>query len=149
MPPRILFVDDPSERHHQAIVEPLKAFNDAHVGVSPRAHFALILEEPDTGAIVGGLWAEIARGWLFVDLLFVPEALRGRRLGSELLARAEALARERGCVGVHLQTAAFQARGFYEKQGYQVFGTLEDHPVGSRTFYFAKRLAPLASARQD
>jgi hypothetical protein len=37
--------------------------------------------------------------------------------------RAEVHARERGCHSAWLDTFSFQARGFYEKLGYDEFGT--------------------------
>ena len=40
-------------------------------------------------------------------------------------------------VELHAQT---QALPFYEKCGYQLFGTLEDYPPAYRQFYFSKRL---------
>ncbi len=33
-----------------------------------------------------------------------------------------------------------QARGFYEKLGYSVFGRLDDHPKGSARYFLNKRL---------
>jgi GNAT superfamily N-acetyltransferase len=89
---------------------------------------------------VGGLWGRSGYDWMFVEYLAVPEALRGQRLGSALIAEAERIARARGCCGIWLDTFAFQARGFYEKLGFTVFGTLEDHPRGSRRFFLSKRL---------
>ena len=94
----------------------------------------------DNGVAVGGLAGWSTFDWFFVVGLFVPEALRGQRLGSELIGRAEAYAREQGLIGVWLDTFDFQARGFYEKLGYTVFGTLDDHPVGGRRFFLKKRL---------
>ena len=55
-------------------------------------------------------------------------------------AKAEAWARERNLAGMWLDTFAFQARPFYEKLGFSVFGTIEDHPRGSRRFFMQKRL---------
>jgi GNAT superfamily N-acetyltransferase len=77
-----------------------------------------------------------------VDLLVVPESLRGQGLGSELLRKAEDIARKRRCTGVWLHTGTFQAPVFYEKRGYQAFGTLPDYPPGHATIYFMKRLSP-------
>jgi hypothetical protein len=68
--------------------------------------------------------------WLYVEFLHV---------GRELMAAAETWARQRGLVGMWLQTMAFQAPGFYEKLGFTTFATTEDRPVGSRTFFMEKR----------
>lgn len=41
-----------------------------------------------------------------------------------------------------LDTFEYQARPFYEKLGYQLFGTLDGYPPGYRQFYLRKRLSP-------
>jgi GNAT superfamily N-acetyltransferase len=78
--------------------------------------------------------------WLFVQYLAVPDSLRGTGVGRQLMAQAEAWARGRGLTGIWLDTFSFQARPFYEKLGFSVFGTIEDHPVGARRFFMQKRL---------
>jgi hypothetical protein len=57
------------------------------------------------------------------------------------VAQAEGRARERGCHSAWLDTFSFQARGFYEKLGYEEFGRLEYPPDHYRHF-MRKRLAP-------
>jgi hypothetical protein len=48
---------------------------------------------------------------------------------------AEEEAVRRGCVTAWLDTYDFQARGFYERLGYELFGTIEGHaPVYPRYF---------------
>ena len=59
------------------------------------------------------------------------------------LAEREAV--NRGCHGAWLDTFEFQARGFYEKLGYEVFGSLDDNPRGSRRFFLRRRLEDAAS----
>jgi hypothetical protein len=54
---------------------------------------------------------------------------------------AEAVAIERGCIGVWLDTFAFQARPFYERLGYSVFGELRDHPRNSARYFLMKRFS--------
>jgi ribosomal protein S18 acetylase RimI-like enzyme len=95
-------------------------------------------------AVIGGLVGEMRPGWgwLYVALLWIEEAYRIQGVGRQLLTTAEAEARRHGCRYVWLETISFQARGFYEKQGYTVFGVLEDYPPGHRRFYLRKNLAP-------
>ena len=57
------------------------------------------------------------------------------------MRRAEALARERGCIGIWLNTFEFQARGFYEKLGFTRFGHIDDFPAGQTNHFMRKRLA--------
>jgi len=123
----------------EAVLAPLRAYNVAQAG-DPRIRPVAILIEGDQGETAGGLWGRISYDWLFVELLAVPDAARGQGLGRHVMEQAEAIAREAGCAGIWLDTYEFQARGFYEKLGYTLFGTLEDHPVGQRRFFMMKRL---------
>ena len=45
-----------------------------------------------------------------------------------------------------LDKFSFQARGFYEKLGYAVFGALEDYPIGHSRMFLRKTIAPAASS---
>jgi hypothetical protein len=54
---------------------------------------------------------------------------------------AEAEAIRRGCRGAWLDTFSFQARGFYERPGYSIFGTIENFPPGHRRFFLKKDFA--------
>lgn len=90
--------------------------------------------------IMGGLVGGTYWGWLNVDYLWVSEEARGMGFGARILHMAEAEARRRGCHSVHLDTLSFQALPFYQKHGYEVFGSLEDHPVGHTRHFLKKKL---------
>jgi GNAT superfamily N-acetyltransferase len=138
--PRIEIDEKPDPALRDQILKPLRAFNESHIGLVVPASLAILLRDPDSGAVTGGLWGTSAVGWLFVDLLVVPEGFRGQGLGTELLRMAEDIARKRGCIGIRLNTGTFQAPGFYEKQGFKSFGTEQDYPLGHATIYYQKRL---------
>jgi ribosomal protein S18 acetylase RimI-like enzyme len=72
--------------------------------------------------------------------LWVDERVRRRGLATRLMAAAERYAIAKGCTDAFLETFSFQARPFYERLGYKVFGTLEEYPKGHRQFYLTKRL---------
>ncbi len=88
--------------------------------------------------MTGGLWGCTLFQWLHVQMLFVPERLRGQGVGSALMATAETEARARGCHGVLVDTFSFQAAPFYQKLGFTLFGVLEDFPPGHDRLYFRK-----------
>lgn len=138
--PRIDVDENPDPGLRDAILPPLRAFNESHIGPIKPELLAIALRDPETGEVVGGLWGSSVVGWLYVDLLVIPEGFRGQGLGSELLRQAEAIARKRGCIGMWLHTATFQAPGFYEKLGFEAFGTIPDYPLGYGTIYYSKRL---------
>ena len=106
----------------------LDAFNDAATGrPEPVQHLAIVLRDA-AGDVEGGLIGISYYDWLFVDLLYLPPALRGHGMGMQLMRTAEAVAARRGCRGVWLSTYSFPARPFYARLGYQVFATIDDFP---------------------
>ena len=127
----------------QGVVDGLVAFNRAQTTdfAGQFATIGLLLKHPETGAVDGGLTARIGFGWMFVELLFVPERLRGQGIGRRLMEQAEAVAREKGCIGIHLDTFTFQAPGFYQKLGYAVLGEIANYPPGSSRFFLHKHLS--------
>ncbi len=135
----VVLADPPSHADRDAIVRPLVAFNDAAFGPSGFHPFALTLRDRESGEAVGGLWARASFGWLYVELLVVPERARGAGLGAELMRRAEAEARRLGCRGVWVDCFT-PALGFYEKAGYEPFGRLPDHPEGVERIFLRKSL---------
>jgi GNAT superfamily N-acetyltransferase len=141
MIPKITLTDAPTPEMRQAIVDRLGAFNTSRIGIAvePRP-LVLLLSEPDSDDIVGGLYGSTWMSYLHVNLLFVPEKMRGAGIGRALMIEAETEAIRRGCSAASLDTFSFQARGFYERLGYCVFGTLDDYPPGHSRFYLTKRL---------
>ena len=144
MTPAIDLVDNPGPIIRRAIAQPLRNRNDTHTGRPHRfSTFALTLTAPDSRAIVGGLWSEVGRSHLFIDLQFVPKAMRGRGIGRSLLQQAEQEASRRGCQAAWLATYSFQASGFYQKLGYRIFGELPELPPEKSSIFLTKILAPI------
>ena len=95
----------------------------------------------DNGNIIAGCVAKMyCWNVLYIDILWVDEHYRKQGLGSVLLKAVEQTAEEKGCYLVHLDTFDFQAKEFYEKYGYTLFGTLEDCPEGHCRYYLKKQL---------
>lgn len=118
----------------------LIAHNQPFLGEPDHGQFSLMLRTD--GEPVGGLVAETGRGALFVDKLWLAPGYRRQGLGSRLLIAAEAEARRRGCRMAWLDTFDFQARAFYERHGYAVFGELDGLANGHRRHFMKKRLDP-------
>ncbi len=140
---RFTLTDTASEKERKYIHQQIRAFNDAvsehHRAVrGPGPKHLDIFVRDSAGLVLGGLTGLMCWGWLEIDDLWLDEEMRGRGYGRVLLRMAEEEARERGCSRVWLRTFSFQARGFYEKEGYQVVGELEDYPPGE-TFYWMRK----------
>ncbi len=118
----------------------LSAYNRQHAPDDTFEPLTLVVRDPQ-GAVVGGLLGGTIWHWLYVDILWLSDALRGQGYGTRLLAEAERIAQERGCMAAQLDTMSWQALAFYERQGYTVFGVLDDFPPGHRKYFLAKRWA--------
>lgn len=114
-------------------------YNLQQAGEDNGKRICYILQGPDE-EVAGGVIAELHWGWLYIDLMWVREDLRGRGYGRELLSFAEEEALNRGAKHAYTDTFSFQAPDFYKKFGYQVVGELQDFPVGHQRYYLMKKL---------
>lgn len=96
----------------------------------------------ENGKIIAGIIA-VLYSWncLFIDLLFVNESYRNKGYGKALLQKAEYEALKHRCHLIHLDTFDFQAKDFYIKNGFEVFGVLDKCPKGHKRYYMKKSLS--------
>ncbi|MGQ3354549.1 MAG: GNAT family N-acetyltransferase [Phreatobacter sp.] len=124
----------------RAVVKGLVAYNTAKAGPTKWKRFAVSVRD-EAGTVKGGIVGHTLWDWCFIELLWLDEALRGTGVGTDLMARAEAVAAKRGARHVYLDTFSFQGDGFYQKLGYEVFGELGDFPPGHRRIWLKKDLS--------
>jgi GNAT superfamily N-acetyltransferase len=125
------------EEIRKLILAPLIEYNTKQAGPGNGKPLIIALKDGDE-QIVGGLWGYTGYDWLFTQLLVVPESYRGTGIGTKIMAMAEAEAISRGCIGAWLDTFEFQARGFYERIGYQCFAELPNYPTGFSRYFMKK-----------
>ena len=130
---------EPAATDVQVIATGLKRHAMAEIGEDGFKPVAVFVRD-DSDAIRAGVSAYVNWNWLQVSLLWVADELRGRGIGSELLAKVESIARQDGCDRAHVSTLSFQAVAFYEIHGYSVFATLEDYPTGQAKHFLRKDL---------
>jgi GNAT superfamily N-acetyltransferase len=135
----IILEDAPAPGDIHFIQDRLRDYNLLHAEADNHQPFAIFLRAADN-SLMGDLLGGTYWGWLHVDVLWIHETLRRQGYGHALLAAAEEEARRRGCRYAHLDTMSFQALGFYEQQGYQVFGKLDDLPAGHYRYFLKKAL---------
>jgi GNAT superfamily N-acetyltransferase len=136
----ITLTDAPDDGEDAVITEGLRAYNEAQAGVSDSRALAILVRDPETRNVVGGLLGRTSLGLLRVERFFLPENLRRGGLGSRLLAMAEEEGRRRGCTRAVLSTIHFQAPGFYAKQGWEIAARIDCKPPGHTRFYMTKML---------
>ena len=136
----IVLTDVVDDRLEAVINDGLNAFNDEVTGYSDRHPLAVVVKDPATGEILGGAKGRTSLGLLFVELFWLPEALRGSGLGSRILRMMEEEGRRRGCRSAVLLTISFQAPDFYRRQGWRVFGEIPCDPPGTSRVFMTKDL---------
>jgi GNAT superfamily N-acetyltransferase len=122
-----------------AIQRGLHAYNQEMGGPYDRDPVTVLARDAE-GTVRGGLLGLTYWNWLFIDWLWLAPEMRGQGLGGQLLARAEAIARRRGCTDAYTDTFDFQAPGFWLRNGYVEFGRLDGMPQGHARIWFRKTL---------
>jgi GNAT superfamily N-acetyltransferase len=141
--------DTVPESARDAILAGIKAHNDTLLGPTDRRDLFIPITADD-GSVDGGLIGYTGRGWLDVELLSVPERLRGQGMAGQLLVLAEEEAKARGCIGAYIDTINPVACRSYERAGYTVFGRIENFSGGQDICWLIKRFdIDLESGQQD
>ncbi len=140
LPLRVSEEPNATEAERATVIAGLYTFNRQHVLPWADAMPVTILLRDPLGYIQGGLLGLTRWDWFLIDTLWIVEMYRRLGYGRALLEQAEAVVRVRGCRHSALDTTEFQAKTFYEKCGYHVFGELADFPPGWRTYYLTKTL---------
>ena len=133
----------PSEeevRHGLPLGRRLREFNYKHIGDYPESQIIWLNARDSNGTAIGGIRGTVLMYWLRVEFLWVDDAFRGAGVGSELLAEAEARARELGAKNVGLETFEWQAPVFYRKQGYVEAARLDNYVDGRYSAFMRKAL---------
>lgn len=125
------------------IVDRLVEYNLSKVPATQEVLFEALDKKitDDSGRIIGGCVAKMyCWNVVYIDTLWVDEEYRQNGLGEKLLNEIESLAKTKNCRLIHLDTFDFQAKEFYEKHGYEVFGVLKDCPKGHYRYYLKKAI---------
>lgn len=130
---------NPNKNEIEFVNNALEKFNNMHVGSDN--HLLLnIVEYDENQNVIAGILGGTYWGWLHIDILWVDENFRCKKIGSRLLIAAENEAKKRGCHSVHVDTMSWQAPEFYKKHGYELISELDNIPNGYKKFHFIKRL---------
>lgn len=142
--PSLTLTDAPGDRAQAVIRGGLADYSTAQAGYRDARPLAVLVSDPDTKEVIGGLLGRTSMGLLFIDLFFLPERLRKHGIGSRVIRTAEEEAKRRGCTRAVLFTVTFQAPGFYERHGYRVLGRIECDPPGHTRICMTKELSAAA-----
>src|SRR5262245_64939629 len=129
---------DPTPDDVQYLEDRIYEFNSGATAIADGEQIAFLVRERDR--IVAGICGNTWGGTCELRQFWVDEPQRHRGLGTRLFQAAEREARRRGCRQMVLMTFSFQAPAFYEKHGFEVVATIDDHPRGHQNLLMRKRL---------
>jgi len=118
-------------------------YNSSRVPFTQEPHFVSInrvIRGEDDEVLAGINSVLYCWNCLYVDVLWVKEEFRDEGYGSSLLIEVENIAKEKGCKLIHLDTFDFQAKDFYIKHGFEIFGVLENCPIEHKRYYMKKNI---------
>jgi GNAT superfamily N-acetyltransferase len=131
--------NDPDPRDLEFLETQIRREASVAMGLGDEVELAIFVR--DAGRIVAGI-----SGWTWGDCcelqsLWVEPSLRGRGMGTRLIAAAETEAAARGCSQTVHFTWDFQTGRLYERSGYELVGRVEGFPSGTDVLWYRKRLS--------
>ena len=121
------------------IINGLNAFGLQQTGGEAPDRVAVVSEGHGRD-LVGGAIGYSIRGRFYLTQLWVAEKHRANGIGTELVSRMEAIARERGCHDVVVDTLSNQAVSFYEQLGYRVYMVNQNYIRGFDWSFLSKEV---------
>jgi len=134
--PIIAIENNPPDEDIRLLWDGIAEYNFSQTGLKGQPILVFLRNEQHQ--VMGGAYGWANFGWLHIRVLWLREDQRQRGWGTRLVQATEAEAIKRGCRHSYLETFSFQALGFYQKNGYRVFGELEK-VAGDHKWYFLKK----------
>ncbi|MGJ8537090.1 MAG: GNAT family N-acetyltransferase [Parasphingopyxis sp.] len=138
-------VSDPSEKDADVLSRGIIRFNseaipDLEPPDSEKKFF--VFAKSENGKVLGGIRATCFWNTLHIELLWLSEESRGMGIGKKLIEDAERHALQNQCENAFVETTSWQAKPFYERNGYKHMATLNNRPKGHASHYLSKSLVP-------
>ncbi|MGG7200531.1 GNAT family N-acetyltransferase [Clostridium butyricum] len=134
-------IRESNEEESELIVDKIVEYNLSKVPIIQESSFIWINRViVDTyGDIIAGINSKMyCWNCLYIDVLWVKEEYRKEGLGSKILNKIEKVAKDKGCYLIQLDTFDFQAKDFYLKHGYDIFGILDECPQKHKRYFMKK-----------
>ena len=130
------------DKINESLRDKLIAYNISQAGDCHRKE--VVFAYYDAEELIAGLYAYQSYGMFYIDILWVDEAYRHKKLGAKLLKTAEEHAAKNSALYIRVNTSSFQAPEFYLKNGYKLFAKLPLLIEGNEQYfdyYFVKMLS--------
>ncbi len=136
---QLVYDSTPDPEDQKYLDDQLMVFNGDEINGYAFKNFLYQVRD-ESGIMIAGIDCRVGGGWLEIISLWVSEKQRKKKIGEKLLSAAEKTAKKEGCHSAYLYTYSFQAPEFYKKNGYNLFGTVENYYKHHSKLYLKKRL---------
>lgn len=72
-------------------------------------------------------------------MIIMKQLVEDKDIGTSLIKKIEEFAQKNDLTGIRMETWDFQAKGFYEKMGYKIWGEMKDCPPGTICYFLEKK----------
>jgi len=128
---------DNSIELHSDLRSHVVAFNAQHFNAERiPLGFKVVYDEE----LIAGISGHVFGNWLLINWLWCDESKRSQGLATQLLAELESAAKAHGANVSQLDTLDFQAKPFYEKNGYTVKYQMNNYPLNGTRYFMEKSL---------
>lgn len=134
----ILVMDTPDQVYQEVLDDHKRSLEDKYQVEKTTGDLFIVCHDNDD--FLGGIHGVLYRDHMYISLLVVAEAARGKGIGSALMERIEDEIKDTSIQSISIGTTAFQAKDFYKKLGYQVIMTQYDLPKGFECYTLTKDL---------
>ena len=136
-------LEDKSKEAMQAVREGLSKYTSKEAGELHKKHpnkrLNLVLKNRQN-IIIGGLLAFSTLKAVNFECLWVDENYRNRGYGKALLERLERNAVENGAQSLLIMVYSFQSLEFFQRNGFEIFGSSDNYPHSITEYYLIKWL---------
>lgn len=130
--------ENPTEDDINHVRHRLQDYNGPFWEVEERYKYVISLTDEDK--YVGGVVFTIFGEWVEIDYFWVDPEQRGKGYGKKILTELERYSTSKGCKMCFLNTFSFQAKPFYEKNGYKIVYTQKNFPITNERYFMEKKL---------
>lgn len=133
----IIYVAQPSAEEIQSLYDGIATHAQSKKNQLPIESFGFFVYS-DSNKVLAGCNGAILYGCLYIDSLWVDEALRHQNVGTRLITSAEIFGKEKGCLFATVNTMDWEALGFYQKLGYKIEFQRRGY-LNDSTMYFLRK----------
>ena len=105
-----------------------------------RRHWYWLSIRDENKTILAGATGFQRADRLYISSFWVKPSERDKGIGRTMLEKIEGEARRRACHCLYVDTASWQAPGYYERHGFKVIATVPDYLVGHDYVFLKKDL---------